>query len=221
MGSADTWTADRYHRARAAAPNDPERLALISAVVTHYLPAYHQVVGADGGEAYLSLDDGLPILCQHAKDLGYNCLVFFLDEVILWLATMSADLQFVNRESAKLAKLIESQGARRVISLVSLLARQRDLRELVGDHIPGAEKLGFLDVINWGGGRFDTIKLEDRNLPAIVDKRLLRTKDEGARQQLDSAFAQTQRVRREIFDALLTGNYAEAEFRRVYPFVPP
>ncbi|MGE0144219.1 MAG: phage resistance protein [Planctomycetota bacterium] len=219
-GTLDAWTADRYQRARAAAPNDPERLALISAVVTHYLPAYHQVVGADGGEGYLSLDVGLPILCQHAKDLGYDCLVFFLDEVILWLATMSADLQFVNRESAKLAKLIESQGVHRVIPLVSLLARQRDLRELVGDHIPGAEKLGFLDVINWGGGRFDTIKLEDRNLPAIVEKRLLRTKGESARQQLDSAFAQTQRVRREIFDTLLTGNYAEGEFRRVYPFSP-
>lgn len=219
-GALDAWTADRYHSARVAAPNDPERLALISAVVTHYLPAYHQVVGADGGEAYLSLDDGLPILCQHAKDLGYDCLVFFLDEVILWLATMSADLQFVNRESAKLAKLIESQGARRVIPLVSLLARQRDLRELVGDHIPGAEKLGFLDVINWGGGRFDTIKLEDRNLPAIVEKRLLRTTSENARQQLDSAFAQTQRIRRESFDALLTGNYSEADFRRVYPFSP-
>ncbi|MEZ6036550.1 MAG: phage resistance protein [Planctomycetota bacterium] len=219
-GALDAWTIERYENALAAAPNDPERLALISAVVTHHLPAYHRVVGADGGEGYLSLDDGLPILCQHAKDLGYDCLVFFLDEVILWLATMSADLQFVNREAAKLAKLIESQGAPRVIPLVSLLARQRDLRELVGDHVPGAEKLGFLDVINWGGGRFDTIKLEDRNLPAIVEKRLLRTKDESARQQLDAAFAQTQKVRREIFDTLLTGSYAEADFRRVYPFSP-
>ncbi len=219
-GALDAWDRDRYERARGAAPNDPERLALISAVVTHYLPAYHQVVGSDGGEGYLSLDDGLPILCQHAKDLGYDCLVLFLDEVILWLATMSANLEFVNREAAKLAKLVESQGDARAIPVVSLLARQRDLRELVGEHIPGAEKLGFLDVVNYGGGRFDTIRLEDRNLPAIVEKRLLRPRNNGARDQLDAAFAETRRVRQEIFDTLLTNQFAESDFRRVYPFSP-
>jgi hypothetical protein len=219
-GALEAWSADRYEKARSAQPNDPERLLLISAIVTHYLPAYHQVVGADTGEGYLSLDDGLPILCQHAKGLGYDCLVLFLDEVILWLATMSANLEFVNREAAKLAKLVESQGEPRVIPIVSLLARQRDLRELVGDHVPGAEKLGFLDVVNYGGGRFDEIRLEDRNLPAIVEKRVLRPRDDGARAQLDAAFAQTQRVRREIFDTLLTNQFAEADFRRVYPFSP-
>jgi hypothetical protein len=219
-GALEAWTAERYERARAATPNDPERLALISAIVTHYLPAYHQVVGADGGEGYLSLDDGLPILCQHAKSLGYDCLVLFLDEVILWLATMSANLEFVNREAAKLAKLVESQGAPRVIPIVSLLARQRDLRELVGDHVPGAEKLGFLDVVNYGGGRFDEVRLEDRNLPAIVEKRLLRPRNGDARAMLDAAFEQAQNVKQQIRDTLLTNQFRLEDFRRVYPFSP-
>ncbi len=53
------------------------------------------------------------------------------------------------------------------------MARQRDLRELVGDHVPGAEKLSFSDSLDWQQGRFDTITLEDRNLPAIAERRVL------------------------------------------------
>lgn len=218
-GDLDAWTRERYDRARQAAPNSPDRLLLISAVVTHYLPGYQGVMGGRS-EGYVSLDDGLPILCQHAKNLGYDVLVFFLDEVILWLATMVADLGFVQREGSKLAKLVESQGAARAIPLVSLLARQRDLRELVGEHVPGAEKLGVFDIFKWWEGRFDAIKLEDRNLPMIVAKRLLGPRDEASKQQLDAAFAATHKVRREIFDALLTQSFTEDDFRRVYPFSP-
>ncbi len=218
-GKLSTWTRERYDAARQAAPNSPDRLLLISAVVTHYLPAYEGVMGGRS-EGYVSLDDGLPILCQHAKNLGYDVLVFFLDEVILWLATMVADLGFVQREGSKLAKLVESQGAPRAIPLVSLLARQRDLRELVGEHVPGAEKLGVFDIFKWWEGRFDAIKLEDRNLPMIVAKRLLAPSSETGKQQLDAAFAATHKVRREIFDALLTQSFTEDDFRRVYPFSP-
>lgn len=218
-GDLDAWTRERYEQARHAPPNAPDRLLLISAVVTHYLPGYQGVMGGRS-EGYVSLDDGLPILCQHAKDLGYDVLVFFLDEVILWLATMVADLGFVQREGSKLAKLVESQGAARAIPLVSLLARQRDLRELVGQHVPGAEKLGVFDIFKWWEGRFDAIKLEDRNLPMIVAKRLLRPRDEASKQRLDAAFAATHKVRREIFDTLITQSFSEDHFRQLYPFSP-
>ena len=70
--------------------------------------------------------------------------------------------------------------ADRPIPIVSFIARQRDLRELVGEHLPGAEQLGFADVLNWWEARFDQITLEDRNLPAIVEKRLLRPKSPQA-----------------------------------------
>jgi hypothetical protein len=40
-------------------------------------------------------------------------------------------------------------------------------------------------------GRFDTIPLANSNLPAIAKERILKPRDENARQQIDEAFAQT------------------------------
>ena len=79
----------------------------------------------------MPLDQGLSILSQHARDLGYDGLVLFLDELILWLASRAADLAFVH-QGQKLAKLVESQTPERPVPVISFVARQRDLRELVG-----------------------------------------------------------------------------------------
>ena len=84
----------------------------------------------------MSLDQGLSVLSQHAHDLGYDGLVLFLDELILWLASRAADLAFVHREGQKLAKLVESQTPERPVPIISFVARQRDLRELVGERVP-------------------------------------------------------------------------------------
>jgi hypothetical protein len=141
-------------------------------------------VAADGKESFVPLDEGLAVMARHAQSLGYDTLVLFLDELILWLASHAADLEFVNREGQKVAKLVEAMTAERPIPIVSFIARQRDLRELVGEHIPGAEQLGFADVLNWWEARFDEITLEDRNLSAIVEKRLLRPRSAAAGRQL-------------------------------------
>ena len=63
-------------------------------------------------ESFLSLDKGLSVISRHARDLGYDALILFLDELILWLATHAADLGFVHQEGQKLAKLVESPDAR-------------------------------------------------------------------------------------------------------------
>ena len=213
------WTLERYQRARAAGPNSPERRELISAIVGNLLPAFSGVVGHKSSEGYLGLDEGLSILSAHAKSLGYDAILLSLDEVILWLASMVSDQAFVSREGTKLSKLIEFQSERQV-PIVSLLVRQRDLRELVGQHLPGAEKLVVLDTLNWLWGRFSTVSLEDRNLPVIVERRLLRPKSDAARLQIDAAFAETKRFRQEIRDILRTSTSGEDDFRRVYPFSP-
>ncbi|MFN5626946.1 MAG: phage resistance protein, partial [Planctomyces sp.] len=129
--------------------------------------SHADVISHRGGN-FVRFDAGLSIISQHAAGLGYDGLILFLDELILWLAMNSADLGFVKREAAKLTTLVEAQSAGRPIPLISFVARQRDLRELVGDHVPGAERLSFSDSLDWQQGRFDTITLEDRNLPAIA-----------------------------------------------------
>ena len=170
----------------------------------------------------MPIETGLEAMSRHAKGLGYDAVVLFLDELVLWLASRMSDVAFVSREGAKVVKLVEGDAAKRPAPIVSLIARQRDLRELVGDHVPGAQSLSAVDILRHSEGRFDTITLEDRNLPAIVEQRLLKPRSEAARQQLDDAFA---KVRRELEergerDALLTDTGDLSAFRRLYPFSP-
>ena len=93
-----------------------------------------------------------------------------------WLASQAADVGWIAREGQKVAKLVESSNADRPIPIVSFMARQRDLRELVGHHMHGAEQLLFADTLQYWEARFDKVNLEDLNLPEIAKKRLLRTR---------------------------------------------
>src|SRR4026208_733449 len=128
--------------------------------------------------------------------------------------------ELASEEGQKLAKLVEAQTADRPIPLISFVARQRDLRELVGDHVTGAQQLAFGDVLKWWDARFHTITLEDRNLPAIAERRVLKPKSVAARQELDEAFRETATVREDVMNTLLTSTANREMFRQVYPFSP-
>jgi hypothetical protein len=213
------WDANGFELALNAPPGSEDRTRLVGDLIDAFFGAARGVA-ADGKESFVPLDAGLAVMSRHAQSLGYDALVLFLDELILWLASHAADLEFVNREGQKVAKLVEAMTAERPIPIVSFIARQRDLRELVGEHIPGAEQLGFGDVLNWWEARFDEITLEDRNLPAIVEKRLLRPKSDSARRELEDAFQRTARVREDVMNTLLTREGDKGMFRQVYPFSP-
>jgi len=200
-----------------APPASEARQRLIGNLIDAYFQSARALAASDTA-AFVPLDEGLAVMSRHAQALGYDAVVLFLDELILWLASQAADLAFVNREGQKVAKLVEAMTADRPIPIISFIARQRDLRELVGDHLPGAEQLGFADVLNWWQARFDTITLEDRNLPAIVEKRLLRPKSAKAARQLQDAFDKTARVRDDVLNILLTRTGDREMFRQVYPF---
>ena len=176
---------------------------------------------AEGQGAFVKLDIGLRVISEHARALGYNAVILFLDELILWLASRSADHAFVHEQASKLTNLVEGQDSNRPIPLISFVARQRDLRELVGEHVPGAQQLSFSQSLDWQQGRFTTIMLEDRNLPAIAQKRVLRPRNAGAVAQLDAAFENAQsQFRHGERDTLLTKDFDLAAFRKVYPFSP-
>ena len=208
------WNASTFGQACRAPATDESRLLLVSALVETHFPAMRSTT------EFVSIDDGLAIMSAHAKDLGFDGLILFLDELILWLASHAADVNFVSREAQKLPKLVESQNANRPVPIISFVARQRDLRELVGQHIAGAVKLGFVDVLSYWEGRFDTIPLENSNLPAIAKERILKPKDDAARGQIDQAFAQTARFREEVMSVLLTRTSKREDFRDLYPFSP-
>ena len=213
------WTVERFTAAVQAGPGEEERALLISALVKQFFSSYDIQAGAQG-EAFISLDQGLSVISKHAKALGYDALILFLDELILWLASRATDLKFIHQEGQKLSKLVEAQLADRPIPVISFVARQRDLSELIGDSIPGAERLNFSDALKHWEGRFHRINLEDRNLPAIAEKRILKCKTPAARAELDASFALTTRVRESVMNTLLTSDGDREMFRKVYPFSP-
>lgn len=212
------WDATSFEAAMMEPPNGPERARLVGDLIRQFFSAYRSLAG--GGESFVPLDDGLAIMSRHAKDLGYDAVILFLDELVLWLASHAADVNFVSREGTKLVKLVEATNADRPIPLVSFVARQRDLRELVGENLPGAVGVQFTDVLRHWEARFHRIKLEDRNLPAIAEKRVLRPVNESARQTLAAAFDDVLRLRKDVLETLLTTDADREMFRKVYPFSP-
>lgn len=212
------WDATSFDAAVAAPPGNQERTCLVGDLIGAFFHSYHNVA-AGQDEAYLDLDQGLAVISQHAQALGYDALILFLDELILWLASHAADMSFIHQETQKLVKLVESQNPK-PIPIISFVARQRDLRKLIGDTVPGASKLNFEDSVDWSEGRFGIIKLEDRNLPMIANKRVLKPRNAAAKQELDAAFDETAKIRKEVMDTLLADEYSREMFHLIYPFSP-
>lgn len=217
------WTTADLNRAFAAPAGDRVRDALVSALLSGPMSSY--VRGASGdAHAFIPLENGLAVISRHARDLGYDGLILFLDELILWLQAHMAEQQFVNNQVSKLVKLIESGDASRVLPIVSFISRQRDLSKLVGEDVTGSDVKNLEAQVQYLAERFDTVSLEDRNLPAIIKERVLKPRTSAARSILDDAFATIESTNSAVRDALLDANGATgadwADFRAVYPLSP-
>ena len=218
------WTAQSYAAARAAEPGAQSRQLLVTALAENYFSAYTQQA------SYVDLDTGLAAIAAHAKGLGYDAVVLFLDELVLWLAFSVQDREFFRRESQKLTKLVETGAGARAIPLVSFVARQMDLRRWFADAgASGAEQDALEQAFRHQEGRFGTLALGDDNLPYVANRRLLRRRPDNpdAERELAGAFARLDR-RSDIWDVLLDGvntddqhrGADEAAFRLTYPFSP-
>jgi hypothetical protein len=219
---AGTWSLTTYQRARAAAPGETERQKLVTALVSTHFTGY------TGQSSYVDLDVGLSAISSHAAGLGYDAVVLFLDELVLWLAFSVQDRAFFRRESQKLTKLVESAVGGRAIPLVSFVARQMDLRQWFADAgASGAEQDALDRAFRHQEGRFATVVLGDDNLPYVARQRLLQRRDETAERILKDAFESLDR-RSDVWDVLLDGintderhrGADEAAFRLTYPFSP-
>ena len=224
IGSTGTWTPESYATARAAEPGSDQRQLLVTALVRNYFTAYTQQA------SYVDLPAGLAAIASHAKSLGYDAVVLFLDELVLWLAFSVQDREFFARESQKLTNLVESGTGSRAVPLISFVARQMDLRRWFADAgASGAEQEALDRAFRHQGDRFGKIVLGDANLPYVANRRLLRRRADNpqADQVLADAFARLDR-RPEIWDVLLDGvntddryrGSDEKSFRLTYPFSP-
>ncbi|MGV9878047.1 BREX-2 system ATPase PglY [Streptomyces sp. NPDC003006] len=240
-GEAFGWTSQLLDTALAAeeiheggqalnlvSPSTPAELRarLVQDASTHLLPGFAKNAVEDE-HGFVSLDAGLSVIAEHAKSLGYDGLILFMDELILWLATLIHDQKFVAREAGKITNFVEGGDARRAVPVISFIARQRDLRELVGEEVSGAAEASIQDTLNLASGRFDKITLEDRNLPQVAHARLLKPKDDKSAALVEAEFEKTRRIRQEVWDTLLGSDRGgdgvgadEESFRLTYPFSP-
>lgn len=220
--SATLWTSAELNAAFDAPAGDENRKRLVAALLGGPMKSY--ATGKAGDEnAFVSLDDGLSEISKHARSLGYDGVVLFLDELILWLQARMRKRTWVNEEIQKLVKLIESGNADRPVPVVSFISRQRDLSQLVGKDILGSDVQNMEQALEYLKERFTVINLEDRNLPEIIKERVLKAKP-GQEEVLESAFAGIDRSNQQVKDVLLDDQGATSatwdDFRAVYPLSP-
>jgi hypothetical protein len=217
------WEPSTLDAALAAPPGDKARNRLVGDLLATHFQRYADAVSGVAG-AFIELDKGLAEISRHARDvLGVDAVVLMLDELVLWLSGYIGDPTRIKTEAQKVSKLVESAEYERPAPIISFLPRQRDLRDLVGQDTAGATTASLFDTLKYWDGRFDRIKLADSNLPAIVEARLLQPRDADARDALDASFAQAERSRPEVWEALLDaqgGAGTREDFRRSYPFSP-
>ena len=213
-GDAARWDAASFAAAAKADARSRERSELVGALAHSLMPGARHTV------ATVDLDTGLALISQHAKSLGYDAVILFLDELILWLASRAADAAWLTREGPKLAKLVESGNANRPVPIISFVARQRAIRELIGKAGLGSQQALVEEALEWWEKRFSTITLEDRNLATIARRRLLKPKNEAARQLIEAEFAGITRLGNSVIDTIVTSKSDSGQFRELYPFTP-
>ncbi len=222
LGEARKWDGPSLDAAIAASyvgekdrDSQSPRAKLFSDLVRAFFTSWTAQQGR-----FIDLDTGLGVMSRHAQSLGFDAVVLYLDELVLWLAGNSADLPFIGREVQKMVKLKEAQDADRAIPIVSFIARQRDLSQFLGEQAQGAVRNELSRNLSHHDGRFETVTLADSNLPAIVAHRVVRPKDESAAQRMADDFAKTWRVAGQAQSVLIGSEGDEADFKKVYPFSP-
>ncbi|MFF5769255.1 PglY protein [Streptomyces californicus] len=216
------WSTAELNAAFEAKAGDPERDRLVSALVSGPMAAYAQAARGDK-DSFIPLENGLKVISRHAKDRGYDGVVLFLDELILWLQAHMGEQDFVRDQVQRLVKLIESGDGDRPVPIVSFISRQRDLSQLIGADVAGAEVQNLEQQIDYLAGRIDVVELEDSNLVEIIKHRVLAPRA-GMEQARDDAFRLVESSRDEVRQVLLDAQgRTEADwddFRTLYPLSP-
>ena len=213
------WSAERFDHAIDADEQDDERQALVAALLGRVFPHLSEFF-EDTRSEFVAFDIGLNRIAKHAQGLGYESIVLCLDELILWFAQHASEQSFLNTEVEKLVQLIESNAGSRAIPIISFVARQRDLSELISTTLPNLAGSQIFERLKHHSARFAaTIELPDSDLPTIASVRLLSPKTQADKETIDAAFERASTMRSEAMQVLEAGASID-DFRKVYPFSP-
>lgn len=219
---AGEWDSVSYGEGRASSATEKVREALAAALTETLFTSYA------AHSSWLGLAEGMSVMSTHAKSLGYEGVVLYLDELILWLTFLVPSRERFNQEAQKLTLLVESKLGQMAVPMISIVARQHDLGTWQDTSIEaGADVEARQRAFAHQEGRFHNLELGNRNLPLIANKRLLTPKNHAAELELDQAFDRLN-LRSEISNVLLDGVNTSEEhrasdmeaFRLTYPFSP-
>ncbi|MGP5642077.1 DUF6079 family protein [Corynebacterium variabile] len=218
---ANDWTAASYQVARATTASEAQRRNLSSALTETLFTAYRT------NSQWIPLADGLAEIARHAKSLGYEGVVLFLDELILWLM-FQRSAELFNNEAQKLTLLVESGQGQLAVPVISFIARQYDLATWKDSSVEAGRELeARRQSFKHQEGRFNDIQLGSRNLPMIAHKRLLRPLNDSAEMKLSRAFSEL-KLNGDVMNVLLDGvntdeNHQASDlerFKLTFPFSP-
>jgi len=211
---ASGWTAEAYDAARRLPPTAPDRQRLVSDLVGTFFTS------ATRTGTWLGIQDGLRVMTDHVKSLGYDGIVLFLDELVLWLGQHLGNSTFIQSETSKVTKLVETDSGLSV-PIISFVARQRELKGFLSGSATGAEQVTIGESFRHWEDRFDKIVLEAADLPDIVHRRLLEPTDDRGAAALAAAARRVggnQTAMRYLLDDEV-GSSGD-DFAKIYPFSP-
>lgn len=211
---ASGWTPAAYDAARRLPPTAPDRQRLVSDLVATFFTS------ATRTGTWLGIQDGLRVMTDHVKALGYDGIVLFLDELVLWLGQHLSNSTFIQSETSKVTKLVETDAGL-AVPIISFVARQRELKGFLSGSSTGAEQVTIGESFRHWEDRFDKIVLEAADLPDIVHRRLLEPKDERGATALAAAARRVggnQTAMRYLLDD--EAGSSGDDFAKIYPFSP-
>lgn len=220
--NANQWTLQKYQDSIKAPIGSTDRQNIVTALVDNYFSAATHLTD------YVSFEDGLDAIASHAKTLGYDAAILFVDELVLWLMFLAQDRTKFTQAAQKITKFVESGTGTRDIPLISFIARQVDLKVYFAETgASGKDRKTVEDAFQHQEGRFANIELSNNNLVDVAHKRLLTPQNDKAKNTLTQSFNRLD-TSAGLWQVLLDGINTDErnrgsdkeQFRKTYPFSP-
>ncbi|MCW2929726.1 MAG: bacteriophage (phiC31) resistance pglY [Actinomycetia bacterium] len=199
-----TWDSASLDVALSEPPGGPERRRLIGDLLAGPYSRYVKAVRADQ-ESYITMDEGLSVISKHAKDVrSYDAIAL---RCLTSSCSGSPGTSATPRRSAWRRRRSPSSS-----SPTSTSGPRRSSASCPGSATcgsssarppPATRVTSLFETLKYWDGRFEHIVLGNGNLPYIAHERLLKPKDEAARQALADAFSKSAAMAQRDWDILL------------------
>lgn len=199
----------RFDRLAAADQEQQDELA-------QQILAYREPSRSEKTQLYPDkFSDGIAMLTRHVQAQGFHGIVFLIDELILYLGGKKGR-EYIS-EINDLVALADNSALDRAVPLWVIVARQRNIAELVPDD---TSEQHIYEAMEHHKDRFpETTTLADTELVPIVQERVLRVK-KGMQTALQQTVDETLTGLGDDVRQTLMHDLTPDDFRRVYPFHP-